>query len=313
MVNEYEDSEICNSMKEYLDNIESLSRNNSKVKGDRISAYFLSDLAKDVLRIGKHFPLWTCLMQNKFKSPYSIGSSAPVESDFAELKNQILRNDVKPMSVDRFVIKHLQYINNNTKLFRSSQLRHDISIESNDVPSHLVSSDDESIKKYLLSENYSESENIKNNSIKDLTHHDDLISTMTIKTKTNLADSYINSYSSDSDFSNITKDTYEEIENWRGKGNDDTMTPNLKEKPSKKRRLTTYMEPMPEIEKILKRKNTRSNLNTLLKNGNVCTPVSISKIKYMVHNTCPFDSISSAISMAYIDYLILFNIQRIYR
>jgi len=80
------------------------------------------------------------------------------------------------------------------------------------------------------------------------------------------------------------------------------MTPKLKEKPTKKIRLTTYMEPMPEIERVLKRKNTRSNLNTMLKNGNICTPVSISKIKYMVHNTCPFDSISSAIAMAYIDY-----------
>ncbi|KAF0767966.1 Uncharacterized protein FWK35_00016271 [Aphis craccivora] len=75
------------------------------------------------------------------------------------------------------------------------------------------------------------------------------------------------------------------MENWRGNGNDDDMTPELKEKPPKKIRLTTYMDPKPEIENILKRKNTRSNLNTLLKNGNVCTPVNISKVKYMVHNT----------------------------
>jgi len=81
-------------------------------------------------------------MQNKFKSPYSIGSSAPVESDFSELKNQILRNDVKPMTIDRFVIRHLQSINSNTKLFRSSQLRNDMSIATNDVHSDLVSSSD---------------------------------------------------------------------------------------------------------------------------------------------------------------------------
>lgn len=117
METECEDSE-SDCIKEYLDNIENISRNRSKIKGDRISAYFMLDLAKDVLRICKHFPLWTCLMKNKFKSPYAIGSSAPVESDFAELKNQILRNDVKPMSIDRFIIRHLQSINNNVKLFR---------------------------------------------------------------------------------------------------------------------------------------------------------------------------------------------------
>lgn len=139
----------------------------------------------------------------------------------------------------------------------------------------------------------------KDNALNSLTQHN----TMTLKKKFDLSDSYI-SNSSDSDFSNKTNYTYNEIENWRGKGDDgDIMTQKLKEKPNKKIRLTTYMEPMPEIERILKRKNTRSNLNTLLKNGNVCTPVSISKIKYMVHKTCPFDSISCAISMAYIDYL----------
>jgi len=175
MVTECEDGEISDSIKEYLDNIENISRNNSKIKGDRISAYFMLDLAKDVLRLCKHFPLWTCLMQNKFKSPYAIGSSAPVESDFAELKNQILRNDVKPMSIDRFIIRHIQSINNNTKLFRSSQLRNDKSIEQNDVPSHsVVSSDNESYKNYCITEDDSEMDKNKDNSLNNLTEYDDL-------------------------------------------------------------------------------------------------------------------------------------------
>lgn len=88
----------------------------------------------------------------------------------------------------------------------------------------------------------------KDNALNSLTQHN----TMALK---KLSDSYI-SNSSDSDFSNKTNDTYNEIENWRGKGDDgDIMTPKLKEQPNKKIRLTTlYMEPMPEIERILNRK-----------------------------------------------------------
>lgn len=62
-------------------------------------------------------------MQLFFKSPYKTATSASVESDFSELKNKILRFDKKPMTIDRFLAKHLQSIDSNTKLFRSSQLK----------------------------------------------------------------------------------------------------------------------------------------------------------------------------------------------
>lgn len=62
-------------------------------------------------------------MQEFFNSPYKIATSASVESDFSELKNKILRFDTKPMTVDRFIAKHLQSIDSNTKIFRSSQLK----------------------------------------------------------------------------------------------------------------------------------------------------------------------------------------------
>lgn len=66
-------------------------------------------------------------------------------------------------------------------------------------------------------------------------------------------DSYI-SNSSDSDLSNESNDTYNVIENCRGKGNDGTQ---LDTQTKKKLRLTTYMLPLPEIKRILNRKKTR--------------------------------------------------------
>lgn len=60
------------------------------------------------------------------------------------------------------------------------------------------------------------------------------------------------------------------------------------------------MEPVPEIEHLLTKKLMRSNLNNMLLNGNITTPLQISKQKYLIFNTCPFDSIAVIISMAYI-------------
>jgi len=61
------------------------------------------------------------------------------------------------------------------------------------------------------------------------------------------------------------------------------------------------MDVVPEIEHILTQKTTRSNLNSLLINRNITTPLKISKQRYLLHNTCPFDSITVIITMAYID------------
>jgi len=62
------------------------------------------------------------------------------------------------------------------------------------------------------------------------------------------------------------------------------------------------MECTPEIEKMLNKKNTRSHLNTLLLNGNTTSCLRVSRKRYMVHNTCPFDSVAAMISMAYLDH-----------
>jgi len=49
-------------------------------------------------------------MVYKYYSLYDIATSAPVEGNFNTLKNQILRFEQKPMSIDRFVIRHLKSI-----------------------------------------------------------------------------------------------------------------------------------------------------------------------------------------------------------
>lgn len=85
---------------------------------------------KNVLRICKDCPLWTSLLKASFKSKYIIPTSASAESDFGELKHNILYYEVKPIAADKFIIIHLKAIEQNTTLFRSKQQRHDIATEN---------------------------------------------------------------------------------------------------------------------------------------------------------------------------------------
>lgn len=193
-------------------------------------------------------------MQPFFKSPHKVASSAVVECSFNELKNQILRFDVKPMAVDKFVISHLKNIESNSKLFHSTQQRNIITQQ------HVNESSD--VENTVLSDriDYSSSETIDSLRSND-----------------------------ESDENVETDNSYNNYENWKGKGNDDLIVSNKIKKISKKPRLTKYMDSVPEIDRILLNRTTRSSKNNLLKNGNIQTPIIISKKRFLLQNTCPFD------------------------
>jgi len=134
----------------YINSIEKEGKANASVQGNRMAAYYLPELGKYIERLCYDFPLWTGIMKTIFDSPFLIATSAPVESSFNELKNQILRFDRRPMSVDRFVTKHINSINSDTKIFRSAQLRDQQKIKSPPINLFSNISDDENL---LLSSN----------------------------------------------------------------------------------------------------------------------------------------------------------------
>jgi hypothetical protein len=118
------------------------------------------------------------------------------------------------------------------------------------------------------------------------------------KTKNDNERKYVNDSENES-LSSVN--SLDAVENWRGKGNsNESVLINIKNKDVKKRR-TTYMEPYPEIERLIEKKYTRSASNTLILNGNMCTPLKIEKNKFLVYNTCPFDAVAMIIAMAYLD------------
>lgn len=92
---EVEETEQSNNQLDiFLEDILDKSKVNSKQSGNRISAYYLPELANDIMRLCKDFPLWTSVMKTHFNSPYDIPTSASIEGDFKELKCTILRHNL---------------------------------------------------------------------------------------------------------------------------------------------------------------------------------------------------------------------------
>jgi len=271
-------------------------------------------------------------MQTSFNSPYKIATSASVESDFSELKNKILRFDTKPMTVDRFLAKHLQSINNNTKLFRSSQIKQNNRSSSQNLGLEKNENKNESIN-YIKDYHANEDEQQEVSSrflakhLQSIDSNSQLFrssmlkqnnrsssqnlgleqNVMNIENENKNESININDYNANegeqlevsSCESNASLEMSEITENWHGLGKNQDIQPLTKEK---RKRITKYMECTPEIEKILNKKNTRSHLNTLLLNGNTTSCLRVSRKRYMVHNTCAFDSVAVMISMAYLDH-----------
>ncbi|KAF0751966.1 Uncharacterized protein FWK35_00016668 [Aphis craccivora] len=71
-------------------------------------------------------------LNNIKKRSLAKALSAAIGNDFKEFKTQILKFDFCPMTADRFVIKHLESINSNVKLFKSKHLRNNIDTEQSD-------------------------------------------------------------------------------------------------------------------------------------------------------------------------------------
>jgi len=171
-------------------------------------------------------------MKDKFKSPYLIASSIPVDNEFNKLKNEVLRLVKRPMTADRFIIRHIKSINEDSILFRSKQLRN--SYEDND--------------KKVLSE---KRKHISYTTENDIGHDDDLnncgsnysksISYDHKKNPTDNDENINNNFVSiettninDYDLSSVESSNNDDVENWRGKGKNPTANLKFHEKTKKR-------------------------------------------------------------------------------
>lgn len=301
-----DDTQETGEIADHINMIYEKCKLNASIKGNRLSAYFLPDLGNRVIRLCNDFPLWTNVMKLIFKSPNEIASSAVVENDFKELKTQILKFDVRPMKADKFIITHLNSIESNTKLLRSSQLRNspELGIQCTKEKSVDICLDISCLTPNNLI-------NIKEQKSPSTLHKISNTNSNSEDSDTSVQKSFINNTDKSPSFlsrnSSSSHDSFDSLssldatENWRGQDNKNISVTNISKQSVTRKRNTKYMQCTPEIDRILNTRVTRSTLDSLLINGNSMTPVKIGKTKYLIHNTCPFDSVSVIITMAYID------------
>jgi len=105
--------------------------------------------------------------------------------------------------------------------------------------------------------------------------------------------------SNDDNELNASSDSLNATKNWRRLGKESLLIDSTNK--SKRTRSTKYMQANKEIEKLLFKRCTRSNLNCVLKNGNDPSVIIDKKQKYLVNNTCAFDSVAVINSKAHLD------------
>lgn len=83
--------------------------------------YFLPDVAPLVINLCTYIPLWSGVMCSSFKYGDIPPSSAPIESQFNDLKNRVLKHvNNKPMRIDDFIKLHIKSLDGTMKLTNAS-------------------------------------------------------------------------------------------------------------------------------------------------------------------------------------------------
>lgn len=250
-------------------------------------------------------------MKEYYQTPFNTATTAPVEGYFADIKNE-LRNSQSIMSVDRFVVSHLNSIEGTLKLAKSSRI---INKSIDNVATNLDENKTEikCTKNYNIhiknesdfaynndqkndfcEENKNEGINgnkfyAKNNILND--DYDEMKDLNNIKIKKYIEN---NDESDDSEIDENIKTT----ENWKNKGE----TP-LKDTVKKiKKRSTKYVDGCTEIRRFLNTSGLRSTNKTIILNGNLLPAVKIRKNSILVSNTCAFDALLVAMTVAYADF-----------
>lgn len=89
--------------------------------GDHDNLFFLPNVAPLVINLCTYLPLWSGIMCSSFKYGDIPPSSAPIESQFNDLKNRVLKHvSNMPMRIDDFLKLHIQSLNGTMKLVNSN-------------------------------------------------------------------------------------------------------------------------------------------------------------------------------------------------
>lgn len=103
---------------EYVERIHMLAKTEVEQaeKTEHLNAFYCPEIIPHLLKLSKHFPLWTNVMIKYFPSASNVASSARCEAYFKDLQHSDLGSDYQAMRVDKFLVKHIKSIDSISKL-----------------------------------------------------------------------------------------------------------------------------------------------------------------------------------------------------
>lgn len=88
-------------------------------EGEEINPFYVPEFSKHFKRLLQSFVLWSGVLRETFSSNVKRGSSAPVESDFSDIKGRMLQGENAPIRVDFFLKMHLNHLEGSLKIARA--------------------------------------------------------------------------------------------------------------------------------------------------------------------------------------------------
>ena len=126
--------EDCNTeAQSWVANICGESKTLASHCGDRDNLHFLPELLPHVIRMCSYLPLWTGVMVPHFEGSTLTASSAHVEAEFKNVKSGLFKHDNLPIRLDRFVSRHLNYIEGQMRLSSAAVSANYIKSEKNET------------------------------------------------------------------------------------------------------------------------------------------------------------------------------------
>ncbi|KAK3917482.1 120.7 kDa protein in NOF-FB transposable element [Frankliniella fusca] len=255
--------------------------------------YYVPDVMKRFLLLLPDFLLWTAILVDTFRSATLTGSSARVESDFGNLKRNILGN-THPLRLDKFLAKHLVAVEGTCHIVQAEK-----TCQRKNCTENSGGADSPNTSENIQSNEDSPSENggeddIRNDQKKNniMNSRDDVDKDLTEKTIQNIKKNKVQKRkrinSTDEEEEDITdhQRSLSETEDWRGKG-----------------KATPYLNTNPELSLVLNSNSLQAPRDRLLVNGLKKGFINTSgNTKVQVKNTCAFDVLTQIITNGYIQY-----------
>lgn len=254
--------------------------------GNRPNPYYCPDFGTRLLKLCKHFVLWTAVMStidvennsSHMRKTNLVATSARSKEYFREVKHLIF-NDAKSTRVDKFIILHLRSLAGTMKLLNAlNNFPSSCEIKSNSSPIFKNEKNDFDIS-YDRHDFNDFPDNSKCSILSEDKQHTSL--------KTD--DDKNNSQISDDALHDTQANSFLfEEESWKGLN-------------QIKKTRGKYLTACPDIENVHKRPRCNRNVPLLI-NGNCLPPAKIGEKRFMIRNTCPFDATIQCIIGGYRDW-----------